>query len=104
MKSQSEQSLGVNGKLDSIPIKELIHVGIRNIRINQNHVDQGIQCIGMLLLRDVFLSPVLDQHDLLVLIAFQPFDPLFQDSGDNRNVVGFGDLQSMNDNSSRVRP
>ena len=99
----------VNGELGAIFVEAVAHRVAFDVGIDEHHVDERVDVVGVSLGRFVlvdgvaFVVDVGEAAQLFFLIVLEPFDAAFQDAGDERDVVLLGDLQAVDDGGGRVR-
>ena len=93
----------VDRKLRSIAIQELQHLGVAMIGIDEHHEDEGVEIVGLRLVREFLRSGSLEQVDLLGLVLLEPINASFQHARHEGDVVAARRLQAVYDIGRRVR-
>ena len=57
LQGQAEHGLAVDGDLGAVAIEEIEHLGVLHAGIDQDHVDEGVQLVGMVLPADLSFLP-----------------------------------------------
>ena len=75
----------IDGKFCSVAIEEFEHVGVFHAAVDEHHVDECVEIVGILFptksLWFVFNCGIFNKLNLFFLILFQPFDAAFQNAG-----------------------
>ncbi len=96
-------ALRIDREMRAIAIEEAEHLVVADAGVGQDHEDQGIEVVGGRLERLDLADAVLEQLDLLGLVAREPGDAPFEHPLGQRQVVAAGDLQAVDDQGRRVR-
>ena len=51
VQGQAEHRLGVDGQVGAVAVEEVAHVGVVDVGVDQHHVDEGVEVVGVLLAR-----------------------------------------------------
>ena len=79
VQGQAEHRLGIDRELRAVAIEEVAHLVVPHAGVDQDHVDQGVDVVGVLLVRlDLRSAPFCEQLDLLGLVVLEPGDAPFE--------------------------
>ena len=75
---QAEHRLGVDRDVSAVAEEELAHLGVLDAAVDQDHVDQGVDVVGMFLPGNGLGRGVVETHDLLGLVVLEPAEASFE--------------------------
>ena len=92
VQSETEQRLGIDRQVRAVAVEELQHVGVRVVGIDEDHVDECVERVGVYLPRVRLGSEVLQPLNLIRLMSLEPIDTPFQHARHDGDVVLASDL------------